>query len=660
MPTQIHPKYRPDIDGLRAIAVLSVVGFHAFPKWVAGGFIGVDIFFVISGYLISTILFENLDKGIFSFAEFYSRRVIRIFPALIVVLISCYSFGWMALFAEEFKQLGKHIVGGASFLSNIVLLSESGYFDNAAHTKPLLHLWSLGVEEQFYIIWPFLLWISWRCRFNLGLMTLLVMLISFYLNVRAIDNDSVKAFFSPQTRFWELLSGGLLAWIVLYNKNIVIEKNIKISYGSILDKKFIKFASAHSLNIISIVGLALLCYGIATINEESKFPGFWALIPVAGSMLIIFSGAHAWANRVILSNKILVFIGLISFPLYLWHWPILSFAHIIEGGVPDLKIRKVAVILSFILAWLTYRFVEKPFRFGIKSKSKVVISLFLMLILGCVGGITYIADGFTFRSNSSLKGYQGDVGHLEYHKFIAENYFICTPEEIANNALKWGSFVRCMQSKPGNHINIALIGDSHAEHLFLGMAEALPMKNIVFYIQGSPPFISNPEFKDIFSSVLANKDINTVLLTMHWYGRVALLHQIPIGSNLERELIGTIDALSASGKKVLLVDDVPRFPFGAENCKDIRWLASTKRQCEMDLVEFNKQKETYMSSLNSVVQKRPEVKILEVAKYLCNDKACYMTRNNEILYRDDGHLNIKASLYVGRRLVEDNPGFLTK
>ena len=162
----LHPKYRRDIDGLRAVAVLAVVAFHAFPNWVKGGFIGVDVFFVISGYLISTIIFESLDKGTFSFSEFYARRIKRIFPALIIVLVACFTFGWFALFPHEYKQLGEHIAAGAGFLSNIVLWKDAGYFDNAADTKPLLHLWSLGIEEQFYIVWPFLLWISWKRKFN--------------------------------------------------------------------------------------------------------------------------------------------------------------------------------------------------------------------------------------------------------------------------------------------------------------------------------------------------------------------------------------------------------------------------------------------------------------------------------------------------------------
>ena len=214
-----HPKYRPDIDGLRAVAVLSVVAFHAFPRWMPGGFIGVDIFFVISGFLISTIIFENLEKNTFNFIGFYARRIRRIFPALLIVLIFSYAFGWIALLADEYKQLGKHIAAGAGFVSNFVLWGESGYFDNSSDTKPLLHLWSLGIEEQFYIVWPFVLWLAWKKRFNLLTLGILVWLTSFYLNIQGVKKDVVATFYSPQTRFWELFAGSILAWCVLHNKN---------------------------------------------------------------------------------------------------------------------------------------------------------------------------------------------------------------------------------------------------------------------------------------------------------------------------------------------------------------------------------------------------------------------------------------------------------
>ena len=300
-----HPKYRPDIDGLRAVAVLAVVAFHAFPNWVRGGFIGVDVFFVISGYLISTIIFENLDKGTFSFAEFYARRIKRIFPALLLVLIACFAFGWFALLADEYKQLGKHIAAGAGFISNFTLWNEAGYFDNSADTKPLLHLWSLGIEEQFYIVWPLLLWFAWKRKFNLLTITIVVAIASFVLNIKGIKHDMVATFYSPQTRFWELLSGSLLAWVTLYKKDSFANVKHKVDWWLsriVYSEK--QGADGKTLSkVLSFIGLLLLVYGFWIINKELSFPGKWALVPVLGAVLIIIAGSKAWVNRTILSNN---------------------------------------------------------------------------------------------------------------------------------------------------------------------------------------------------------------------------------------------------------------------------------------------------------------------------------------------------------------------
>jgi peptidoglycan/LPS O-acetylase OafA/YrhL len=399
-PHLLHPKYRPDIDGLRAIAVLAVVAFHAFPAQVTGGFIGVDVFFVISGYLISTIIFENLEKGTFSFSEFYARRIKRIFPALIVVLVACFAFGWFALPADSFKQLGLHIAAGAGFVSNFVLWNEAGYFDNSAETKPLLHLWSLGIEEQFYIVWPLLLWCAWKRKFNLLTITILVGIISFSLNAKGVKANTTATFYSPQTRFWELLSGSILAWFTLYKKS---------SYSGIFRKMdrflgWLIFRGDHRAdgkalsNVISFVGAFLLAYGFWRINKELSFPGQWALVPVLGAACLLSAGADAWVNRTILSNKIAVWFGLISFPLYLWHWPLLSFVRMIEVEAPSSKLRIAAVATSLVLAWLTYLLAERPMRFGGYGKIKLSALIVLMTVVGYVGYNTYIRDGLNFRS----------------------------------------------------------------------------------------------------------------------------------------------------------------------------------------------------------------------------------------------------------------------
>jgi len=325
-----HPKFRSDIDGLRAVAILSVIFGHAFPLFVPGGFVGVDIFFVISGFLISSIIYDNIDKNNFSFHEFYSRRIRRIFPALILVLTFCLLFGWGALFSYEFSQLGKHIGGGAGFVSNFILKNEVGYFDNLAETKPLLHLWSLAVEEQFYIIWPIAIFIMTKLRLDAGAVTLVFTVISFCLSIQTTYGDQKAAFYLPYARFWELSAGSLLAYSTLYpeNKGTVFWKTVCGKLSGIVG------LTPGIAATKSVIGFALILVSILFLDRTSPFPGWRALFPTLGAVLIISSGATSWFNKEILSGRLIGLIGRISFPLYLWHWPLLSFATILEGQPP--------------------------------------------------------------------------------------------------------------------------------------------------------------------------------------------------------------------------------------------------------------------------------------------------------------------------------------
>ncbi|HEX5278296.1 MAG TPA: acyltransferase family protein [Fluviicoccus sp.] len=388
-----HPKYRPDIDGLRAVAVLAVVVFHAFPDWLEGGFIGVDVFFVISGFLISSLIFENLDKGTFSFSEFYARRIRRIFPALLVMLISSLIFGWFALLPDELNQLGKHAAAGAGFVSNIVLWSEVGYFDSAADKKPLLHLWSLGIEEQFYMVWPLIVWLAWKKRFNILFLLMVAVLFSMGLNVKIVHQYPEAAFYSPATRFWELLCGSVLAWFSLY------EQSNAGRFDGALRRLLAKsrFQDGNLNRMIrdgfSVFGLLLVFGGFFILHENLSFPGFWACIPVMGALLVIWAGPEALVNRKLLANRMLVWIGLISFPLYLWHWPILAFGHIIYSGVPPFDVRIISMLVSVLLAWLTVKFIEKPLRFGNqRSRQKVAGLSILMLGVALAGFVVYGTD----------------------------------------------------------------------------------------------------------------------------------------------------------------------------------------------------------------------------------------------------------------------------
>jgi peptidoglycan/LPS O-acetylase OafA/YrhL len=374
-----HSRYRPDIDGLRAFAVLSVVGFHAFPGWFRGGFVGVDVFFVISGYLISRIIFSGVSTGQFSFIDFYSRRIKRIFPALILVLLSFILIGWWVMLAGEYAQLGKHTAAGAGFISNLVFWQESGYFDNTAISKPLLHLWSLGIEEQFYILWPVIIWLAYRNKLNMIYLIILLALISFALNIQIITTDVVATFFSPQTRFWELLCGSMLGWM------------------SVNNNRFNQSSIGLSKDWQSVVGAALLVASGLLISDKSLFPGWWALLPVMGTSLLIGAGPHAWVNRVVLSRKFCVWFGLISFPLYLWHWPLLSFAYVLENQIPSSIVRIGVVALSIGLAAATYYFMEKPLRQGKGSVQLTILLCALMAVIACAGLFIFKDQGIQNR-----------------------------------------------------------------------------------------------------------------------------------------------------------------------------------------------------------------------------------------------------------------------
>jgi peptidoglycan/LPS O-acetylase OafA/YrhL len=366
-------RYRPDIDGLRAIAVMLVVNFHAFPEAMPGGFVGVDIFFVISGFLITGIIVRELDQQRFSLLAFYNRRIKRIFPALIVVLGATLVLGWLWMLPAAYAQLSADIVASAAFLSNFELLWQSGYFDVESAKKPLLHLWSLGIEEQFYLFWPLILMLAGRLRLSILTVATVVGVASFALNVALIGSNPVATFYLPFTRVWELLAGAVLAggW----NR--------------------ISQTSAAS-NWRASSGLLLIALAAGVLDTHRAFPGWWAVLPVAGAALLL-SAPAAWICRTTLASRPLVWVGLISYPLYLWHWPLLVFFGIIKFGPLTLLERGLTVGLSFVLAWLTYRFVEKPFRFGRAGRFRIAGLGAGMVSVAVAGLVVVQGRGFDFR-----------------------------------------------------------------------------------------------------------------------------------------------------------------------------------------------------------------------------------------------------------------------
>jgi peptidoglycan/LPS O-acetylase OafA/YrhL len=514
--------YRADIDGLRAIAVLSVIGYHAFPTLVRGGFIGVDIFFVISGYLISKIIIENLEGNSFSFAGFYIRRIKRIFPALLLVLVVSYAFGWAILMANEYKQLGKHIAAGAGFISNLLLLGEEGYFDSAANSKPLLHLWSLGIEEQFYIIWPMMLYAAFRKNLNFALLIAIIGSISFSLNITLSSINTNTAFYAPHTRFWQLLIGSFLAYLT-------------ISGETKKTNRFLAYRIDYS-NITSLIGSFLIILGFALITRERSFPSWWALFPTVGTVMIIFAGKEAWINQKILSNRALVWFGLISYPLYLWHWPVLFYMKILLPATSSPRYIFIPVLVSIVLAYATYRLVERPVRYGkTEAKAAIVLSIF-MAIIGVVGYATYLFDGFPFRYDTPPF-----ITKLLTTQFDVEKPYR-QPECLLTADGDSSSFSEICVEQNKKPL-IFLWGDSHAGALYPGLKKLQEKRSFgiaQFTASACPPLVS---FEDLISrpNCKGINDANLILIrqlrpdvvVLHarWFGRGYDLSKIDLTVN---------------------------------------------------------------------------------------------------------------------------------
>jgi peptidoglycan/LPS O-acetylase OafA/YrhL len=662
-----HNKYRKDIDGLRAIAVLSVVLFHAFPQLLRGGFVGVDVFFVISGFLISSIIFEQLERGSFSFIDFYSRRIKRIFPALLLVLSACLGFGWFSLLTDEYKQLGKHVAGGAGFVSNVLLWHESGYFDNNAYTKPLLHLWSLGIEEQFYIVWPVILWLAWKKRFNLLTITVIVLVSSFILNLAKVNSNSVATFYLLPTRGWELLIGAVFAHWTLYPVKPDSWFAVRVCKLDGWLKRLIyspaaaaaPAAGATLRDVMSVLGMVLLVMSFVAIYKERSFPGWWALLPTLGSVLIIAAGAQAWLNRTVLANKIMVWLGLISFPLYLWHWPLLSFARIIENATPSRWVRLAALAIAFVLAWLTYRFVEKPIRFGAQRRVVVIALVGLMLLVGAVGAVVYKLDGMEQR-NPHLNEVVKPSGEWQYPGDMKKFDFKGSTFYYKNSSLKTATL---------------FIGDSNIAQYYVRADELIKTKpdttnSMVFSTGGTcAPIkhvhISNYKhcvtlLQDSLDYAISSKNITTVVIGGYWVQYLSNEANSYFKNNDDDkefiqkennaykkafiELDKYIKILKSADKNVILILQIPTGDELDPRDSVKRTLGDFPHMLKRrnKFVSVGELDEKYGHIKNSIIEvaKSNAIEFIDPMNYLCNSISCPSFDQDESpIYKDAAHLS---------------------
>lgn len=660
-PDSPHIKYRADIDGLRAIAVVSVVLFHAFPTRLPGGFIGVDIFFVISGYLISRIIFEGLDKNAFSFLEFYARRIKRIFPALFMVLAPVFAAGWMILLAGEYRQLGKHIAAGAGFVSNIVFWNEAGYFDNSADTKPLLHLWSLGIEEQFYIFWPFCVWLVRKRNFNVFTLTVVVAAVSFILNVRQVHGDATAAFYSPQTRFWELLCGSMLAWLTLYKPAVfsAARSGIDVWLDRAIYHETPKNPGKASGDVLSLIGLAALIYGLWKIDPQFSFPGKWALLPVGGAVLIIAAGSDAWVNRTILSNRIVVWFGLISFPLYLWHWPLLSFSRIIEGEIPGAKIRVAAVGLSIVLAWLTYIVVEKRVRARGHSAIKVATLVTLMIAMGYAGYNAYSREGLAFRPINKMNNGVSAALSYDWSKGFREGQ--CFLDALNENSNRF-SDICAVRTDPAKPL-VVLWGDSHAASLYRGFqanAGRLNFDLAQFTASGCPPVLdfnvsARPECARINAYVfgeLQKLKPQTLVLAGYW-GLYNGDKKIGWDFLDPQKLVSTIGRLKGIGiQNIVLIGPLPTYTVKQAEMLKKKYVWDDVPVRTYRNFEFG---DNFYDQEIRDVARTAGVEFISPLDFLCDKAGCLLSESNDPIVPlsfDYGHLTASGSAYVVSRFFD--------
>ena len=662
--------YRPDVDGLRAVAVLAVVLFHAFPKHLAGGYVGVDVFFVISGFLITGIIHRNLRSDRFSFGDFWARRIRRIFPALLTVIVATFAAGWFYLLPAEFETLKSHIKWGLAFLANIKLNSEVGYFDTASELKPLLHLWSLAIEEQFYLVWPVVLWFSFRKKLNLFTLTMVLAVLS-YQSRKHFSQSASDIFYFPWTRFWELQVGALLAlWHDQYATRVssVLEKAERFVRPLLMRDSNTSAAGVFK-GTLSVTGLAMIVYSCVAFSKATPFPSKYTLFPVAGAALIIFSGADAWLNRTFLSLRVMRFVGIISFPLYLWHWPILSFARIVLGE-PSAKVALACITLSFVLSIGTYYTIENFMRFEI-GRWRWRAPALTAALCGIVVFLKYSKVGAIYTTEQS--------GHSS-----VDLMFEPCPTKLASNEPTKLSY--CSVSSKSNP-KVALVGDSHAHHLFHGFAENFSSSVLLAGNSSCPPILVNQfytlncikknEFLLQFLTSKKAQEIHTVLLSF-FYGYA---HEVPYAAQhigaydgitingsakrvikepaFEKGLADFAVALANSGKNVFIVRDIPEMPFLSTPClatipsrEKLKRLLKIEPDCSIPFTAYLSRQRDFHLMYERIASQHPKIRIVDAAEPLCDGQRCSILVDGKLAYGDSHHLNEHGSNVVAKKIIE--------
>lgn len=605
-------KYRPDIDGLRALAVLLVLGFHAFPETLRSGFMGVDIFFVISGYLITALLIARRGEGL---RAFYARRVRRLAPALVTVLAASWLFGAVALLPSEFAQLGRHMLAAATFSSNFVYWYEASYFDSANTLKPLIHLWSLAIEEQFYLLFPFLLAWFWRRGRSPEACVLLLLVASLGLSFLMRDTG-VAGFYAPFTRWWELLMGAALAFAAREGE------------------------SPAGLRHLWVPGVALLGAGIWLITGAMPYPGAMALLPTLGTALLIMAGPRALANRV-LGLRPLAALGRMSYPLYLWHWPLLSYAHIIAPEPPSAALRWALLGAALLLAAATYRWIERPLRYDAARTRVLVLAV---LALGGLGLATHLGGGLPMRPAGDYVDNRDALRRMPADDAACRAY-APLPGEY------------CRYRDADGPRTVALLGDSFAQVAFPGMADYLRARGVNTLLLGHPgcPGLLQPETasghcpeqaRAALHWLAAQPEISDVFFFARGSTYVSgdrQMHTPPQYPAPQYRAMqqAAIDLLRAAGKRVFVVMENPHTGIQPGACIP-RPLRSITHACSVDRA-WVEEGEAGFRAMAALLH---GATVIDPLPAFCDAAHCRLFHEGVLLYGDDAHVSPAGSAYL--------------
>jgi len=538
---------------------------------------------------------------------------------LFTVIVMSSIIGWFVLFADEYRNLGRHIVGGAGFISNYLYMREFEYFNKVAETKPLLHLWSLGVEGQFYLIWPIFLTVAWKKKIKFLVLIVALAIVSFLMSINLFKIDAKMIFYSPQARFWELLIGALIAYFRNQHENSAFELSRRVK------------------SILSTFGCCLVLFGFAIASKDNRFSGLEVLFPVIGTALIIYSGINAMPNKTILSKPIFVWFGLISYSLYLWHWPLLSFARIINGENLSVSISLLIIITSIILSWLTYKYIEEP----IRARGRYVCALALlvaMILLTAFGFYIFKQDGIIPRN---------------INKNITKSVFD-TPFGLSRVDDDSCKVKLNLESRPSesdicktNSTNpkILFIGDSHAiafySGIFLGSFREVPSMLIASHgcvnclVHASEGLEIAKRISSIDTVVIAQQQAESVFN----YGNALL-----------------IEGLLRAGKSVIFAVDVPAFQYFPKDCEKRLSFVKPKK-CSINKSDFLKSRINYDKSIDQLKLTYPSMKIFDATILFCDTFTCEAKDDVNYLYQDTHHLSIYGAEKVLDLLFNETSNF---